>query len=95
MKITKEKNQPTKQEVATGFLGGINAFQDETLIKDSELTEGKNILLNVDGVSPRYGSTNYGSEDGTSILGSIAYYQSDGTRELLRLAAGSNDKLQK
>ena len=95
MEITQEKNQTRKQEVSTGFLGGINAFQDETLIKDSELTEGKNILLNVDGVSPRYGSLNYGTEDGTSVVGSTAYYQANGTREFLRISAGSNDKLQK
>ena len=95
MKITKEKNQPKKQEITTGFLGGLNVFQDETLIKDSELTEARNILLNVDGVSPRYGSTNYGSESGDNIVGSIAYYKSDGTRELIRIASGTNDKLQK
>ena len=82
MQITKSKNQPKKQEVNKGFLGGLNAFQDETLIKDSELTEAKNIILNVDGISPRPGLLNYGSEDGNNVVGSIAYYQADGTREL-------------
>ena len=95
MQITKSKNQKKKQEIATGFLGGLNVFQDETLIKDSELTEAKNIILNVDGVSPRPGSTDFDTEDGDSVIGSIAYYLADGTKQLLRIASGSNDKLQK
>ena len=95
MEITSTKNQPRKQEIATGFLGGLNVFQDETLIKDSELTEAQNVILNVDGISPRPGTHNYDSEMGTSILGAIAYYLADGTRQLLRFAKGSNNKLQK
>lgn len=95
MEITSTKNQPRKQEIATGFLGGLNVFQDETLIKDSELTEGKNVILNVDGISPRPGTINYDSEVGTSISGAIAYYMADGTKQLLRFAKGTNNKLQK
>jgi len=95
MQITTTKNQQRKQEIATGFLGGLNVFQDETLIKDSELTEAKNVILNVDGVSPRPGTVNLDSEDGTSISGAIAYYMADGTKQLLRFAKGSNNKLQK
>jgi len=95
MKISKEKNPPRKSELITGFIGGLNTFQDETAIKNGELTEAKNIILNVDGIEPREGVTNYGSEDGTRVLGAFPYYGSHGTRELLRFCAGSNDKLQK
>lgn len=95
MEITNIKNNPSKPELASGFLGGLNDFQDETLIKENELTEAKNIVLNVDGISPRDGITNYGSEVGTKILGAIGYYKQDGTREFLRYCLGSNNKLQK
>lgn len=95
MKISNVKNPPRKDELVTGFIGGINSFQDETAIKNGELTEGKNIILNVDGIEPREGVQNYGTEVGTRVLGGFPYYKSDGTRELLRFCAGSNDKLQK
>lgn len=95
MKISKEKNAELKTEIASGFLGGLNTFQDETLIKENELTEAKNIILTVDGIEPRHGTTNFGSESGTKVLGAFSYYQEDGTRELLRIATGANDKLQK
>ena len=64
MKITNVKNPPKKDELVTGFIGGLNSFQDETAIKNGELTEAKNIILNVDGIEPREGVSNYGSESG-------------------------------
>lgn len=95
MKISNAKNPTRKDEFITGFTGGLNLFQDEAAIKNGELTEAKNVTLNVDGIEPRAGTLNYGDEDGTRVLGAFPYYKSDGTRELLRFAAGSNDKLQK
>lgn len=94
MKIAdKAKNNKKSEEIASGFLGGLNTFQDETLIKDSELSEAKNILLSIDGVQPRPGTTTFGTGDSaTRIDGLFGYYKSDGTRELLRMAGG---KLQK
>lgn len=84
-----------ESELMTGFLGGLNTFQDETVIKDSELTEAKNVLLGVDGIQPRPGTSNYGSSDGTRVAGLFGYYKSDGTRQFLRYTFGSNNKLQK
>lgn len=81
-----------KTESISGFLGGLNTFQDETLIKDSELSDAKNILLDVDGIQPRPGIVNYESSTDSSVQGGISYYKSDGTRELLRM---SNGKLYK
>ena len=83
------KNNPNKEQVFSGFLGGLNTFQDETLIKDNELTDAKNIILSVDGIQPRPGTVTYGTGDSaTRIDGLTGYYQSDGTRQLIRMAGG-------
>ena len=94
MRVSKNKsrNNPKKSDIISGFTAGLNNFQDETLIKDSELTEAKNILLDVDGIQPRPGTVNYESGTDSSVQGALAYYNSDGTRELLRV---SNGKLYK
>lgn len=93
--ISKLQDPPIKDEIATGFLGGLNDFQDETLLKDSELTRAKNILLDVDGLSPRPGSESYGTSAGDKVIGLVGYYQANGTREFIRYATGLNNKLQK
>jgi len=85
----------TETDVISGFLGGLNTFQDESMIKDSELTEAKNILLSVDGIEPRPGTLHYGSSSGSRLLGGFGFYKSDGTRQFLRYCSGSNNKLQK
>jgi hypothetical protein len=89
------RNNPAKQELVTGFLGGLNTFQDENVLKDSELTEAKNILLSVDGIQPRPGTLTYGSSSGSKVIGGFGFYKSDGTRQFLRYATGTNNKLQK
>jgi len=95
MKLTNVKNPNKQVELVTGFLGGLNTFQDETVIKDSELTEAKNILLSVDGIQPRKGTLNYGSSSGTRVVGGTGFYKSDGTNQFIRYALGANNKLQK
>lgn len=92
---SKIDNNKMQSEIASGFLGGLNTFQDETLIKDNELTEAKNITLTVDGIESRTGIKKYKDSDGDKVLGGFAYYQEDGTSELIRFCDGSNDKLQK
>lgn len=89
------KDPKMDTELVSSFLGGLNTFQDENVIKDSELTEAKNILLAVDGIEPRPGTSTFGTESGTKVAGLFGYYQSDGTRQFLRYAFGANDKLQK
>lgn len=87
--VGKVQNADKKPEIVAGFLGGLNSFQDETLIKDGELTKAKNIVLSVDGISPRYGITHYGGVTaGTKIQGTFSYYKSTSTREFLVVAAG-------
>lgn len=94
MKISTIKNTPKTPEYVTGFLGGLNTFQDEGSIKDSELTEAKNILLSVDGIEPRPGTEDHGTSSGTRIVGLFPYYK-DSSRQFLRFALGANNKLQK
>lgn len=94
MKISTIKNTPKTPEYVTGFLGGLNTFQDEGSIKDSELTEAKNILLSVDGIEPRPGTEDYGTSSGTRVVGLFPYYK-DSSRQFLRFALGANNKLQK
>lgn len=86
--IANINDPPIKDEVVTGFLGGKNSFQDESLLKDSELTKARNILLSVDGLEPRLGTTPYGGEQDSRIFGAFPYYKSDGTREFLRMSGG-------
>lgn len=94
MKISNIKNTPKTPEYVTGFLGGLNTFQDEGSIKESELTEAKNILLSVDGIEPRPGTEDYGTSSGTRVVGLFPYYK-DASRQFLRYALGTNNKLQK
>lgn len=76
-------------EATRGFLGGLNTFQDQTIIKESELTEAKNVILTVDGVEPRYGTENYGDDASDSkVYWGGGFYMSDGTDEFLRISGG-------
>lgn len=90
----KRSNAKFDNEIISGLIGGLNTFQDENLIKESELTEAKNIILDIDGISPRPGTDNYGDDDGsTKKLGGIGYYKSDGTKEFLTV--GNDGRLRK
>jgi len=94
-RITNVQDPKIETQIVTGFLGGLNTFQDDTQIKDSELTEAKNIILSIDGIQVRPGTLNYGSSSGTGLLGGFPFYKSDGTRQFLRYSKGVNNKLQK
>lgn len=89
------KDPKIDTELVTSFLGGLNTFQDESVIKDGELTEAKNIILSVDGIEPRPGTSDFGTTSGDKVIGLFGYYQSDGTRQFLRYTTGLNNKLQK
>lgn len=83
---SKQKNNDIKEEVISGFLGGLNDFQDETLLKESELSEAKNVILEVDGIAPRPGTLDYADSTDSTVLGGMGYYNSDGTHEFLRMS---------
>lgn len=93
--ISKVDDPKIDTEIITSFLGGLNTFQDETVLKDGELSEAKNILLSVDGIEPRPGTSDFGSDVGDKVIGLFGFYKSDGTRQFLRYATGTNNKLQK
>lgn len=89
MQLSKEKDPDIKEEIVSGFIAGGNSSQDETLVKDSELTEYKNIILDLDGIAPRPGTETYSTDTGEARLqGGIGYYKSDGTRKLLVMSGG-------
>lgn len=84
---TKVKPPKRQLETVIGFIAGLNTFQDQTVLKDSELTEAKNIVLQVDGVEPRYGTLNYGNDASDSkVYGLFPFYKSDGTIQFLRIS---------
>ena len=85
---SRNQDNPKKIENATGFLGGLNTFQDETVIKDSELTVAKNIILTVDGIEPRPGTLYFGGTQDSRVRGIGAYYKSTGTRDFVRFSGG-------
>lgn len=85
----KARGLKRETETIIGLLGGLNTFQDQTVIRDSELTEAKNIVLDVDGIEPRYGTVNYGNDGSDSLIyGLFSAYKSDGTRKFLRVSGG-------
>lgn len=95
-KVVGKANDPKiETELVSGFLGGLNTFQDENVLKDSELTEAKNIILSVDGIEPRPGTSDYGTSSGSRVVSLFGLYLSNGTRQFLRYATGINNKLQK
>ena len=89
----KVQNTKIQSESITGFLGGLNTFQDQTTIKDNELTQAKNIVLTIDGIMPRYGTTREWTNDSDTRIYSLeGFYKTDGTRQLLRISGGKLKK---
>ena len=72
----KLKDIPEKTEYVIGFPGGVNKLQDESLIKDEELSVMKNAILVVDGVQKRGGTSNFGSDSGSRVYGGSPFYTS-------------------
>lgn len=70
------RDNPEKTEYLIGFPGGINKLQDESLIKDNELSVMQNAILVVDGVEKRLGTSNYGSSSGSRVYGGTPFYTS-------------------
>lgn len=73
--ITKIQNPKRQIESVTGFIGGGNTFQDETVIKETELTKFKNIILTVDGLEPRPGTLNYGGSQDSRVRGLFLFFK--------------------
>lgn len=91
--VANVSDEPEKNDYILGFSRGVNTLQDVTLVNDKNLIQGDNVMLVVDGVTRRYGTTKvYDEGGGSKVYGSIGFYKkSDGTRKWLRI---SNGKLQ-
>lgn len=91
--VANVEETPEKNDYFLGFSRGVNTLQDITLVHDKNLTQGDNIMLVVDGVTRRYGSskTSTGWDDGggDKVYGASGFYKkSDGTRKFIRIANG-------
>jgi len=69
------------------FIRGLNTTVSSTQIRPDELSEAQDIQLVEDGKvqCPRDGQTYFGNSNGSQVTGLFPYYNSDGTRKLLRM----------
>lgn len=92
---TNVKEEPEKNDYFLGFSRGVNTLQDPTLVNDKNLIQGDNVMIVVNGVTRRYGSTKVFDQGGaTKVYGAAGFYKkSDGTRKFLRIANGKLQQL--
>ncbi|RMF57661.1 MAG: DUF1093 domain-containing protein [Bacteroidetes bacterium] len=90
---TRIKDEPEKSEYVIGFPKALNTIQDKSLVDNRNLTTAQNVVLKVDGVSRRPGSSKPFDDGGASYVYGLSpfYKKTDGTRRLVRMA---NSKLQ-
>jgi hypothetical protein len=91
--ISKATDEAEYDQYHLGYPKGLNNVQDKSLVNDKNLTIALNVLLSVDGVKRRPGTTQRFDEGGASyVYGGGAYYKRNGNvRKFLRIA---NAKLQ-
>ena len=81
----------TTEEVLS-FTTGLNTYQDQSVIKETELSDAKNILYSIDGLSPRPGTAMLANTAaGERVYGMKGYYSSSGD-QLLSIADGKLKK---
>lgn len=91
--ISNVKEEPEQSKYYLGFSKGLNTIQDKTLIGDKYLTRADNAMLEVDGLTRRYGTTKPFDEGSASkVYGAGALYKiTTGVRKFIRIA---NSRLQ-
>lgn len=90
----KTQDPKVDTQVVTGVIAGMNDYQDQSFVKDEEITKAKNVILDIDGISPRPGNSKNGDDGSDSrVYGGIGFYKSDGTRQNLRVSGGRLKKL--
>lgn len=91
--ISNVQDEPEKIKYYIGFNRGMNSEQDPSLISDKNAVMLKNVMIDIDGITRRYGSTKvFDQGSGTYVYGSAPFYKrSAGTRKFLRIA---NQRLQ-
>lgn len=87
--ISKVPDEPEKSIYSLGFPKGLNSIQDKTLVHDKNLILAYNVMLVVDGVTRRYGSTKQFDEAGATKVWGISpfYNKTTATRRFVRIAA--------
>lgn len=87
---SKIKDSPEKKQYKIGFPKGYNSIQDPSLIDDQNLSKAQNVVLKVDGIQRRPGTTKKFDEGGGSyVYGSLgAYKKTTGAKKYLRIANG-------
>src|SRR3990167_8270952 len=85
----KLKEEPYLQSRQESWIRGLNTLVSATQIKDNEVAEIMDCELIEDGKikCPRDGQAYYGATTGSRVTGLFSYYNSDGTKTLLRTTA--------
>lgn len=95
--VSNVKGGGEKTKYYTGFPKGLNTYQDPALVHDENVVVAKNAMLDVDGITRRYGSTkpfDTGSASYNYALGRF-YNKSAGTKKFIRIAkVGATARLQ-
>jgi hypothetical protein len=83
-------DEPEGSKYYIGFPKGLNTIQDKTLVDDKNLTLADNVMIVVDGITRRYGTTKQFDEaSATKIYGSGVYYnRATATKKWIRAGAG-------
>lgn len=85
----KLKDEPLLQSRQESWIRGLNTLVSATQIKNNEVSEMVDCELIEDGKikCPRKGQAYYGATSGSRVTGLFSYYNSDGTKTLLRTTA--------
>lgn len=86
--ISKAQDEAEFDQYHLGYPKGLNNVQDKSLVNDKNLTSALNVILSVDGVKRRPGTTLKFDQGGASyVYGAGAYYKRNGNvRKFLRIA---------
>lgn len=98
--ISEAKDTDEYSKYYIGFPKGLNTIQDENLVDDKNVTQADNVVLEVDGIKRRPGTTKvYDENTDTKIYGSVTFYKKTtattywlriGTKGTLEKLVGSN-----
>lgn len=91
--ISNIPDEPEKNIYALGFPKGLNSIQDRTLVNDKNIILGDNVMIAVDGIMRRYGTTKpYDQGSATKVYGGFSFFnRNTSTRRFIRIA---NSRLQ-
>lgn len=87
------QDDPEQSRYYLGFAKGLNSIQEKTLLDNNQLSLATNVMLDVDGVTRRYGSKKvFDTASASKVYGQGVFYnKSTSIRKFLRIA---NSRLQ-